>query len=393
MLSRRQLLARTPLLSLAPTLPAFLARTSSALGRAKDGRVLVVLQLDGGNDGLNTVVPHADELYRRYRPKLALAEDKVLKLSDTLALHPSLTGFTKLLERDQLAIVQGVGYPHPNRSHDVSRLVWFTARTAREDHRGHGWLGRAFDAGPTLPRGVPAFVLAGNESMPPALFARRAVCATMNSLDEYSGADFGPLDGPCEGDSSEEFVRRTAREAESTVERLRGLAQAGGGAEYPASELARRLQLISQLLKAGFETPVYYALQGGYDTHHLQADAHAALLATLGNALEAFLADLTASGLAERVLVLVFSEFGRRVEENASLGTDHGSGAPMFLAGPGVVPGLHGPAPRLDDLLDGDVRPELDFRTVYAAVLERWCGLDARAVLGDEFTPASGLLA
>jgi uncharacterized protein (DUF1501 family) len=386
MLSRRQLLARSSLFSLAPTLPSLLARTG-AIGRVKDGRMLVVVQLDGGNDGLNTVVPFQDELYRRYRPKLALAEDKVLKLSDTLGLHPGLTGFAKLLERDQLAIVQGVGYPNPNRSHDVSRLVWFTARTSREDHKDHGWLGRAFDAGPALPRGVPAFVLAGNEPAPPAVFARRAVCATMNTLDEYSSADFGPLDGPSDGDSTEEFVRRTAREAESTVERLRVLAHADASAKYPASELARRLQLVAQLMKAGLETPVFYAFQGGYDTHQLQADAHATLLTTLGNALEAFLADLDASGLAERVLVLVFSEFGRRVEENASVGTDHGSGAPMFLAGPNVRTGVHGHAPRLDDLLEGDVRADLDFRAVYATVLERWLGLESEASLGGRYAP------
>ena len=157
----------------------------------------------------------------------------------------------------------------------------------------------------------------------------------------------------------------------------------------PASELARRLRLIAQLVKAGLETPVFYAFQGGYDTHNLQTDAHAGLLATLGNALEAFLTDLEASGLAERVLVLVFSEFGRRVEENASLGTDHGSGAPMFLAGPGVVPGLHGHAPRLDQLVDGDVAADIDFRTVYAAVLARWLGLDPAPALGGAFEPAA----
>jgi uncharacterized protein (DUF1501 family) len=387
MLSRRQLLERSRLLALAPLAPALRART------ARDGRVLVVLQLDGGNDGLNTVVPYADELYRRLRPKLALPADKILKLSGELGLHPSLAGFAKLFERERLAIVQGVGYPNPNRSHDVSQLIWQTARFEREEHRGHGWLGRALDSAPRLPRGVPAAVLAGNEARPQALFARQAVCATMNTLEEYAATDLGPLDGPTEGDSSEEFVRRTALEAQSTVERLQALTRAAGGAKYPATELARRLELVAQLLKAGLETPVYYVLQGGYDTHHLQLDAHAGLLRQLGDALPAFQADLDASGLAERVLVLVTSEFGRRVGENASLGTDHGSGAPLFLAGPAVVPGLHGSAPRLDDLLDGDMRPTLDFRTVYAAVLEHWLGCPAAQVLDQAFEPAKVLRA
>ncbi|MEQ1893727.1 MAG: DUF1501 domain-containing protein [Planctomycetota bacterium] len=380
MLSRRELLERSTLLALAPA-------TSAFRPRAADGRVLVVLQLDGGNDGLNTVVPYADELYHRFRPKLALAADKVLKLSDTLGLHPGLAGFARLLERDRLAIVQGVGYPEPNRSHDVSQLIWQTARFEREEHKGHGWLGRAFDGAGALPRGVPAFVLAGNEQAPHALFARRAVCATMNTLDEYAAADFGPLDGPTEGDSNEEFVRRTAREAESTVARLQALTRRDGGAKYPASELARRLELVAQLLKAGLETPVYYVLQRGYDTHFLQLDAHAELLTRLGNALEAFQSDLEASGLGERVLVLVTSEFGRRVEENASMGTDHGAAAPVFLLGRGVRPGLHGVHPRLEDLDAGDLKWTVDFRAVYASVLEGWLGIDSEATLGGRFAP------
>jgi uncharacterized protein (DUF1501 family) len=383
MLTRRDFLQRSTLLALAPTL--------SAAPRAKAGRVLVVVQLDGGNDGLNTVVPYRDELYRRFRPKLALPAERVLTIDDTLGLHPALTGCARLLERGRLAIVQGVGYPNPNRSHDVSQLVWQTARLEREHHKGHGWLGRALDGAPGLPRGVPAAVLAGNEARPHALFARRAVCATMNTLEEYAATDLGVLDGPVAGDSSEEFVRRTALEAQATVERLQALSGKSGGAQYPATELARRLELVAQLLKAELETPVYYVLQGGYDTHSLQLDPHAGLLRVLGDALLAFQDDLEASGLAERVLVLVTSEFGRRVEENASLGTDHGSGAPLFLVGPAVAPGLHGQAPRLDELLDGDVRPTLDFRTVYAAVLEHWLALPSAAALGQAFEPAQVL--
>lgn len=391
MITRRELLQRCSLLALAPSAPVYLARTAGALTRATGERVLVVLQLDGGNDGLNTVVPFRDELYRQARPTLAVAREAALRVSDELGLHPSLGGFVKLLEQDRLAIVQGVGYPNPNYSHDVNRLVWQTARISRDDHKLHGWLGRAFDTAPPQPQGVPAFLSCGNEPRPHALFARRAVCATLRSLDEYDAADFGAIDGAAAVDATEEFVRQTSREARRTVERLRSLARADGGARYPATELGRRLELVARLVKSGLETPVYYVQQPGYDTHAVQRDAHATLLRTLGDALHMFLTDLEASGHGERVLVLVTSEFGRRVAENASYGTDHGSGAPLFLAGRQVVPGLHGPVPRLDATVDGNVAPDVDFRTVYAAVLERWLGLDPKAALGGTYEPAGVL--
>jgi uncharacterized protein (DUF1501 family) len=186
----------------------------------------------------------------------------------------------------------------------------------------------------------------------------------------------------------QDFLRRTTLEARSTVERLRDLARVSGkGAPYPTTELARRLRLVAQLIEAGLETPVYYAVQPGYDTHALQGEIHRRLLAELGDAVHAFFQDLEASGLAERVLLMTFSEFGRRVEENASFGTDHGTAAPMFLAGSALRPGLHGAAPSLGELVDGDPAMSVDFRSVYATVLERWLGLESRAALAGEFEP------
>jgi uncharacterized protein (DUF1501 family) len=268
--------------------------------------------------------------------------------------------------------------------------IWHTARFERDDLRGHGWLGRALDAAPPPPKGVPSAVVAGAVPLPGALFSRRAVSATVDTLDEYAHADLAaPRAGMHEAvNDNEAFVRRTSLEARETVERLRDLAQVKGpAARYPTSELARRLELVAQMIKAGLETPVYYAVQPGYDTHFLQAPPHAVLLSELDGAVQAFFADLEASQLAERVLLMTFSEFGRRAEENASLGTDHGAAAPMFLVGPGVQSGLHGRTASLGELVDGDLATALDFRAVYATVLERWLGLEAEATLAGAFEP------
>ena len=392
MFTRRDLLQHTSLLALAPTVPAFLARTARGARLGGDGRILVVLQLDGGNDGLGTVVPFADEEYARLRPTLRVGRDDVLKLGDSLGLHPALKGLAALHERGRLAVVQGVGYPNPNRSHEVSLAIWHTSRFDLEEHRGHGWLGRALDGAPPPARGTPSAVLAGSDPLPSALFARQAVSATVDALDEHALADLGAFDveAPAAGASAADYVRRTTLEARSTVERLRDLAQVKGKeVSYPTSELARRLRLVAQMIQAGLETPVYYAVQPGYDTHAVQREVHHRLLAELGDAVQAFFRDLEASGLAERVLLMTFSEFGRRTAENASFGTDHGHAAPMFLVGGGLRPGVHGPPPDLSRLVDGDVAMSVDFRAVYATVLERWLGLESAAALAGEFEPLS----
>jgi uncharacterized protein (DUF1501 family) len=381
MLSRRAFLKSSSLLALAPTVPGFLARTARAARPVRDGRVLVVLQLDGGNDGINTVVPFADDGYARARPKLRLPADRLLKVNDRIGFHPALRGFARLLESGRLAVVQGVGYPNPSRSHARSMAVWQTARLDSEEHSGHGWLGRALDA-----RAASLFV--GTEAPPVALRGRRAMAATLHRLDDLLLSDPSlKLTGTAEpaGDLAA-FVTRSTLDAYAAADRLQELARAPEtGAAYPATGLAQRLQTIARLLKSGYSARVYYTTQSGYDTHAAQLPAHAELLGELGGAVQAFLDDLQAAGLAERVAVLAFSEFGRRVQENASQGTDHGTAGPVVLAGAGVRAGLVGEASPLLDLENGDLKTGLDFRQVYATVLEDWLGLPAGPALGGSF--------
>jgi uncharacterized protein (DUF1501 family) len=393
MITRRDFLRSSTLLALAATVPGFLANTARAAKAERDGRVLVVIQLDGGNDGINTVVPFADEGYARHRKVLRLPKDRLVKINERVGLHPSLADAGKLLDAGQLAIVQGVSYPNPNRSHFRSMAIWHSARLDPEEHGGLGWLGRALDEDKKS-AGATASLLIGSGPPPVVLRGRRCVASGMEKPEDFAlatGADPRlaiPKNDPA--DDLTGFVQRSMLDAYATADRLAEVVHdKDSGGHYPGTGLGNRLQMIARLLKIGFDTRVYYTLQGGYDTHSAQLSTHSQLLFDLANSLKAFLDDLAAAKLADRVAVLMFSEFGRTVSENASAGTDHGTAGPVFLAGPGVKGGMLGATPSLLDLdpQHGDLRRSLDFRQVYATVLEDWLGLPAKEVLGGPFEP------
>ena len=398
MLSRRDFLGRSALVALAPTVPMFLARSLRAAEPRPDGRVLVVVQLDGGNDGLNTIVPFKDDGYLANRKVLRLPQERLLKIDEQTALHPSLGAAMKLLESRRLTIVQGVGYPNPSRSHARDMATWQTARPDPEEHKGYGWLGRVLDRDP-----APSLFV-GISALPIALRGRRTAAAVMSRPEEFhllgdavamramartarSGEEVSK--GAIRDDLSA-YIERTFLDAYSTCDRLNELARTPDtGTRYPTTGLATRLQLIARLLKINFATRVYYTTQGGYDTHGQQLQVHADLLGELGGALLAFLDDLASAGLAERVAVLLFSEFGRQVQENASGGTDHGTAGPVFLAGSRVRSGLMGTPPNLLELEDNAPKMTMDFRRVYATVLEDWLGVPSKEALGGSFEKLS----
>jgi uncharacterized protein (DUF1501 family) len=393
-----------PLLACGATVPTFLANAANALAaepaRDSKGRILVVLQLDGGNDGLNTVAPYADDEYRKLRPRLRLDAKAVTKIDDHVGFHPGLGAFAKLLESRQLAIVQSVGYPNPQRSHFESMAIWHTARTdAKRDTPG--WLARELDAVPTVAgTDVPALHISG-ESLPQALVGSQRHVPSLNSLEQFrrrlgvpEGAGAREQRAALDALAGEErgkpgsllqFVERSATLTYTSSARLETVV-ADSAAGYPEFYgLARRLRLIAQLIKAGLTTSIYYTQLGGFDTHANQAGTHDALLREIGASLPAFLKDMNDSGNGARVMVLVFSEFGRRLAENASAGTDHGTAAPVFLLGTPVKSGLHGPYPNLRDLADGDPKHAIDFRRVYATLLDRWLNCPSDKVLGEKF--------
>jgi uncharacterized protein (DUF1501 family) len=399
MLTRRAVLRNCTMLSLSPAVPGFLARTAGAATAEREGRVLVVIQLDGGNDGINTVVPFGDEGYAKHRQQLRLPTDQLIKVGDGIGLHPALRPAGDLLESGRLAVVQGVGYPNPDRSHFESMAIWQTARPGKPGNEALGWLGLALDSAESA-RKEPDAVYIGTQNLPRALFARRAVTASFADASDLSLAlpAQGAITPQAAGDKTdnlEAFVRRTVTRAYATAAELETAVARGrdSSARYPNSELAGRLDLVSRSIKSGSPARVYYLIQGGYDTHAVQLPTQARLLGEFAGAVRAFLDDLGAAKLADRVVVMAFSEFGRRPEENGSLGTDHGTAGPVFLAGPSVNAGLVGKPPLLTDLRDGDLRWSIDFRSVYASVLGQWLSLPADDILGGHFEPAHVLKA
>jgi uncharacterized protein (DUF1501 family) len=399
-------------------LNAAAAETAVQPVTGRDGRILVVLQMAGGNDGLNTVIPYANDHYRGARPQLGIATKEVHPLTDGVGLHPSLTGLKALFDAGQLSVVQGVGYPNPNRSHFRSTEIWQTASDADEVER-QGWIGRYFDN--TCPGCDPTIGVAVGRETPQAFVAERPTGVTLENPDAYrfvsaerpgaeeaglmetsfrrmnesvpedavSGNSIASLSGPiAHGGSALDFLQRTAMDAQVSSDAILDISRrVKNQADYPGSRLANSLKLVARLIGGGLPTRIYYVSQGGYDTHTNQAGTHQRLLGELGGAVQAFCADLKAQGHMERVLVMTFSEFGRRVQQNASGGTDHGAAAPLFLVGPAVKAGLAGRYPSLapEDLFRGDLQHTVDFRSVYATVLERWLETKSGPILGRSF--------
>ncbi len=375
--------------------PHLLRRALADSEKKVDGPILVVVQLSGGNDGLNTVVPFQDKRYRQARPKLAIPAADVLKLSEGLGLHPALRGFADLWEREQLAIVQGVGYPQPNRSHFESMDIWHTC-LRKSDPRTDGWLGRALDQwSATRTASDPLALHLGAEKQPLALVSRQVRVPSIRSLDQFrlnAGEEREAISQLVKAQRADDeddllsFVQTSTASAIDVSGRFGKLRDGGAKPhDYPATALGAKLSTVAQLIAASLETRIYYVELDGFDTHAQQPAAHSSLLKQLGDAVQALNRHMADLGLGDRVLTLCFSEFGRRVAENASDGTDHGAAAPVFLVGNRVAPGLIGTHPRLDDLDQGDLKFHTDFRQVYASILDSWLGVSSEKVLGGKF--------
>ena len=399
MFNRREFLRNSSLVACGLTVPTFVRRTASAAptadrSGAKD-TILVVVQLTGGNDGLNTVIPFNDPDYAKYRPTLKVPTDQVKKLNDAVGLHPSLDGLAELWQDRSLSVIQGVGYPNPDQSHFRSMDIWQAASTAPT--LTEGWVGKALK---TMPN-APAFHLAAtNESAPLALTGAPVRAPSITSLADFQlkTIDGASKDGKDQRSLIEnvsqpggkpgllDFVKRTAVNTYASSKRLQEIAKNyEPKTAYPQTGLANRLKLAAQLISADLGARVFYVSIDGFDTHANQAAAHPGLLAEVSGAITAFWKDMAAQGHKDRLAVMTFSEFGRRAKENGSRGTDHGSGAPMFLVGGKIKPGVVGAHPSLAKLEDGNLAHHTDFRQVYAAVLDQWLGVSSKEVLGERY--------
>ncbi len=394
-MSRRDVLkltAAAPLLHLHSSFMSWLPQGNN--------RCLLVLELQGGNDGLNTVIPVHESRWRQARPSLSRVFGAAMKLQDGLALHPAMSGMHKLIQAGQCNVVQGVGYPGMDRSHFRSRDIWHTADPQYLVRRADttGWLGRAVDLLAQQGAAVPGLSV-GSLQVPLALQGKQTVVPSLHRLEDYELLVApGPqhltarkeeiqalLKSDKEGKSTDlrSFLQDVATSSMQQAQRLQTeLQNYQAKASYPETELGRKLQLAARVMVSGFGTRIFHVGFSGFDTHASQLGTHEALLRQLSESLSAIVGDLQGHGHLDQVLVMVHSEFGRRLAENQSKGTDHGAAGPVFFLGGKIKPGLLNAHPSLQDLDQGDLHWSCDFRELYAAALG-WLGVEAKAVLGE----------
>ncbi len=368
-------------------MPGFLARAAAQAGGDK---TLVVIQLTGGNDGLNTLVPYSNPAYYAARPNIAVAKSDVLTLGQGLGMHPALKPLMGLWDQGQLAWMENVGYPNPNRSHFASMAIWHTADPSQAS--SEGWIGRVSEqigdpfCASNIGNATPLAMIAQNYSLPSIAsvdnFQVKLPTGMQDAFDAMLGAG---LDGKGRGGEAAYLEQATRSMLKHTAAVQANIGKYKAGASYPDSKFAAQMKDIARLIAGGTGQRVLYTSLGNFDTHAGQRAEQDGLLGDLAAALKAFYADLEAQGLADRVVVMGFSEFGRRVAENDSAGTDHGEGSVMFALGRDVKGGIHGDSPDLEHLNQGDVIYKQDFRGVYAEGLTKWLGLDARKILGGDF--------
>lgn len=367
-----------------------------------DDRVLVLINLQGGNDGLNTVVPHGMPQYYQYRPTLGVPKNDVLQINAQVGLNPQLRSLKAMYDKGMVAIVQGAGYPQPDHSHFRSTQIWQTA--APETYEHTGWLGRYLDTA-QLPRQNLFNAVAVAPVLPEALIANKVDVPAIGALNTYalssdrnaaSRAAFATVSQDSRMPFDSPFLPMVAEIEDHAQRGSEELPKLVAGykstASYPATPIGRSLSLAAQIIGSKLGTRILYIQHGSFDTHAAQKPTQDRLLGEFSDAMKAFYDDLAAHNDDRRVLAMTFSEFGRRVAENASRGTDHGEAAPVFLVGPAVKGGLYGTHPALDRLDNGDITYTTDFRSIYATVIERWLNRPTTGILAGTF-PTLGMLA
>lgn len=399
MFNRRQFLTQTlkgsSLVALGTVVPQFVARTARAAPPGGEN-ILVVVELTGGNDGINTVIPYADDLYHKARPTLRKTREMVIRLDDHVGLHPGMQGLRPMWDAGHLAVVQGVGYPNPDRSHFEAMDIWQSADPKRTTPTG--WLGRATGTMENRSGGIPLLHL-GTTKLPLALTSTAGGAAVSIGEQNTFKLDTGRADrekprrqlvedlsANAKGDDDLlSFVQRRQVQTLTAVDQLKELLEGPNAVRGYGGGLNQKLQVVAGLIARGFGTRIFYVSLDGFDTHAGQDPLHQKLLSELADAVGNFFRLLKESKNDERVRVMTFSEFGRRVQENGSKGTDHGAASCLFVAGPSVKGGVVGKHPSLSDLDADDLKYHTDFRRVYATMLDGWLGCDARAVLGEKW--------
>ena len=373
-------------------LPKFLKAFENKAMVPAGNKVVVILQLSGGNDGLNTVIPLRNDLYYKARPRIGIEKTKAVSLTDEFGLHPALNALREIYDDGGLGIINSVGYPNPDRSHFRSMDIWHTASQSTE-YWSSGWLGRYLDAqcnGCDKPTqaieidDVLSLSMKGNAMNGIALKDPRRLYGTAN---EKFFRDVLKSRSVETGEQSVDYLYKTMAHTLSSADYIFKQSRLHPStANYPNSELGKSLKTIASLIFSDINTKVYYVSLGSFDTHIYQNMQQQRLFTEMNEAIKSFIKDLKANNRFEDVLLFTFSEFGRRVSQNASGGTDHGTANNMFLISGGLKQkGLINAMPDLSDLEDGDLKYKVDFKNVYATVLSRWLNADADKILGGHF--------
>lgn len=352
-----------------------------------EDKIVVLVELEGGNDGLNTVIPFSDPRYYDLRGSLAVPKETVLPLSETLGLHPKLAKLKEIWDEEELAIILGVGYPNPNRSHFRSIDIWTTASDS-DQYLSTGWVGRLFTQNPVSGNFFSDSLTLGNDDTKPfeAAGMNNIVLNSPESFIKKAG-DVPHIDKVSE-DAMLAHVIETQNSLTDAVEKMQSSMEnpVPVDTEFPNSQLGKKLENITLLLKNGIKAPVFKVSLGSFDTHQNQAPTHERLLAELSDALGAFKEGLKEAGYWEKTVIMTYSEFGRRAAVNASNGTDHGTAAPHFMIGGKVKGGLYSTQPSLDDLdANGDLKFTIDYRSLYQTIIRKWWGIEESFLSG--FTP------
>ncbi|HOY49977.1 MAG TPA: DUF1501 domain-containing protein [Flavobacteriales bacterium] len=390
-MKRRQFLQLSGLTTTAALIPGFLKAFETNLS-ALSGKRIVIVQLSGGNDGLNTLVPFSNNIYYEARPRLAIAADQVLKISDDAGFHPALLGMKYLYDEGMMSIYNSVGYPNPDRSHFRSMDIWHTASNS-DEYLNTGWIGRLLDSNC---KGTEHawFAIEADDTLSLAMKGSRRSGFAVKDPKRLHAALSDPFyqqvqvgKQASEQESELSFLYKTLASTTSGADYIYEKSQAKpSSASYPQHELGKSLKEISGLIQAGSESRIYYTSISGFDTHVRQAETQQRLFQVVGDSLKSFCMDLKASGNFNDTVVMVFSEFGRRVKQNASNGTDHGTANSVFLLGGNLKnAGLRNAMPDLTKLDDGDLIHQLDFRRIYASLLDQGIGFDSTQILGRKF--------
>ena len=398
-IKRREFIQVGSLATASFMVPKFLKAFEGSAVVPPGNRVVVILQLSGGNDGLNTVIPVRNDIYYRSRPRLGIAKGKALSLTDEVGLHPSLTVFKQVYDDGSLGILNSVGYPNPDRSHFRSMDIWHTASQSNE-YWNTGWIGRYLDAqcnGCDKPTqaleidDVLSLALKGDEVKGLALKDPKRLYGISN--EKYFKEVLKQHGADQHDEQPVEYLYKTMAETLSSADYIFQQSRLHPSkTEYPSTGLGNSFKTIASLVFSDINTKVYYVSLGSFDTHVNQEMQQQRLFKEMNDAVASFVKDLKANNRFNDVLLFSFSEFGRRVSQNASGGTDHGTANNMFFISGGLKDkGVLNSLPDLSDLDEGDLKYKIDFKNVYATVLNKWLGADAEKILGNKYTPLSFL--